>query len=1254
MATNGGLQLVDEMQFRILGPLEVVDGAASLPLGGGKQRALLAFLLLNANEVVSSDRLIDELWGENSPGSGRAALQVRVSQLRKALGRAGAWLLTRPPGYVLQLDREQLDLYLFERLVGEAEIVEPAVAAVRLREALALWRGPPLADLAYESFAQSAIGGLEELRAAAIEKRIDADLAIGRHRELVAELETLVVDHPSRERLAGQLMLALYRCGRQGDALAVFGRTRVHLTGELGIEPGPQLTALQAAILNQDPSVAPPPDRQTETVRRNDNEPPSTQIGARRHERKVVSVLFCDVTGSTALGEDLDPEALFAVMARYFEEVRAVIERHGGTVAKFIGDAVTAVFGIPRVHEDDALRAVRAAAEIRAQLPTVAEGLGVALRLRAGVNTGLVLVGDGENLAVGDAVNVAARLEQAAQPGEILLADETLRLVRDAVEVEPLGPLLLKGRSEPVRLCRLLSVDPLAPGLARRFDVPLVGRERELRLLTDAWERTVTESGCQLFTLLGVAGVGKSRLVAELRSELADRVSVLSGRCLPYGEGITFWPLIEALSGAGASSQPVLERLGTGAATAEELFLEVRRLLESLAAERPVILHIDDLQWAESRLLDLLDHIVELSRGVPLLLLCVARPELLEDRSSWGGGKLNLTSVMLEPLGTENCEVLLDLLGDKLDPGARARVITASEGNPLFLEEMAALARETGDVGSPPTIHALLAARLEQLPLEERQVLERGAVEGEVFHRRVLGALVDEENSNSEVDSRLAGLVRKDLIRPHQGTIPGDTAFRFRHLLIRDAAYDALPKATRARLHERLAAWLEDSGSNLAEIDEIAGWHLEQTIRYRRELGQLVEPELASGAVARLYAAGRHARERSDVPAAKGFLERALALAPADEARHTEIAVDLAAALIEAGELGRADALLRVCERDREDLRTVLTRCEWLARARPDDGIGTIKSRLPELLERFAHTADGPSLARAHILAFNLEWLDGQATAAGAQARLAAKHARDAGDDGLRERALEWYASSLTYGQAAADTMAAELDAIESEPHGPHLAASIDMGRAEVARLEGQFADARRLSQRAIEAVQALGIPGGEAGLEQGRGRMELLMGNPAAALAALRRSDAIFEEMGDRAFRSTTQAWLADAYAQLGNLHHARAAIKLAEELGGSEDIGNYVITHQVRARLALADGDRDNAEHWARSAVDLASRADDMVDQANTRLGLASVLTALRRSDEAILEARTALDLFMAKGDRPGAGRARQILDNLAGMDE
>jgi hypothetical protein len=308
----------------------------------------------------------------------------------------------------------------------------------------------------------------------------------------------------------------------------------------------------------------------------------------------VLTALFCETTPR----EELDPEALHHVLHRYRQELRAVIERHGGTMDTVTGDTVVALFGIPRVREEDALRAVRAAAELRERLPAVALEMGVSLSFRAGVNTGLVLVSEKENLAIGDAVNVAAGLAQAAAPGDILLGEETVRLVRDAVHVDALESLALKGKSEPVRAFRVLDVDPVAPGVTRHFDRPLVDRKRELGLLRAAWQRTIDESSCHLFTLLGAAGVGKSRLVSELFGSVADRAQVLSGRCLPYGEGITFWPLIEALTPLGNRAQEALKLLSSGgAATPEELFIEVRRFLELLASERPAILHVDDLQW---------------------------------------------------------------------------------------------------------------------------------------------------------------------------------------------------------------------------------------------------------------------------------------------------------------------------------------------------------------------------------------------------------------------------------------------------------------------------------------------------------------------------------------------------------------------------------------------------------------------------------------------------------------------------------
>jgi AAA ATPase domain/Adenylate and Guanylate cyclase catalytic domain len=954
------------------------------------------------------------------------------------------------------------------------------------------------------------------------------------------------------------------------------------------------------------------------------------------------------------LGEELDPEALHGVMNRYFRELRAVIERHGGTVDKFIGDAVMAVFGIPRVREDDAVRAVRAAAEIRERLPGVSEEVGVALSFRTAVNTGLVLAGEGENLAIGDAVNVAARLEQAAAPGEIVLGEETWRLVRDAVRVEPLQPLSLKGKSVPVRAFRLVAVDPIAPGLARHLDVPLVGRERELGLLRAGWDRTVQESGCHLFTLLGVAGVGKSRLVSELLEAVSDVATVLSGRCLHYGEGITFWPIIEALTLVGDPARQVLERLGSGgAATPEELFWEVRRLLESLAMERPVIVHVDDLQWAEPMLIDLLDHISDLSRGAPILLLCTARPELLEDRPAWGGGKLNATTVLLQPLGSAECERLLDQLGDGLAPGARARVIAASEGNPLFLEEMVALARERDTVAVPATIQALLAARLERLGAEERELLERGAIEGKIFHVAAVRALAGEPQA-AELKSRLAGLVRKDLIRPHPPTLQSDEAYRFRHLLIRDAAYDSLPKARRAELHERFAGWLAQTARDFAELDEIAGWHLEQAVRYQHELGRERDAELARRAAEHLHAAGIRARERSDATAARNLLERAHALAPEDSTLRARVAVDLADELIEAGELARVDDLLFTAERDPDaSALAALTRFDWLISARPQDATQTIASTLPEILERLSQAGDERGLAKAHIAGFYAHWLAARATSAGEHALLAAKHARNAGDEGLRSRALADYVATLIHGPQDAGTIAEKLDTIEREDPGPYLAVRVLLARGQLERLAGNLSDARRLAQHAIDNYRALGMPMSAAASHIDLAEIELLDGNAGDALALLLRGDAVVAEAGEHSIRSTIQATLARVYDQLGDRDAARDAVTLSGRLL-PEDPGNCTITHVVLAHLALADGHAKAAERWARSAVEHAFRTDFVELQAETQLELAGILAALGRQEEATSSARAALELYKAKGDRPGAAETRALLDELRGPDQ
>jgi class 3 adenylate cyclase/tetratricopeptide (TPR) repeat protein len=966
--------------------------------------------------------------------------------------------------------------------------------------------------------------------------------------------------------------------------------------------------------------------------------------------RKVVTALFCDVVGSTALGEKLDPEALRDVLSRYFEAISATVERHGGIVQKFAGDAVLAVFGIPRVHEDDALRAVRAAVEIRDASRSVAEDVGITLPLRTGVNTGLVVTDERRTLAVGDAVNVAARLEQAAQPGDILLGSETLRLVRDAVKVEPLEPLAVKGKSEPVPAFRLLSVDPVAPGLARQLDVPLVNRVRELRLLREVWARTLAQSECQLCALVGAAGVGKSRLVEELLVQLEGAATALRGRCLHYGEGITFWPILEALAVAGEAAGPTLERLSRGgAATPEELFWEVRRLLESLASERPVILHVDDMQWAEPMLVEMLDHVVELSRDAPILVLCTARPELLEDQAGWRVGKLDSTTIRLEPLRDADCEQLLEELGDDLSPEQRARVVRRSEGNPLFLREMVVLARERATVEVPPTIQALLVARLEGLAEHERELLECAAIEGQVFHRSAASALA-RGGETIDADPLLSGLVSKDLIRPHPSNLPGDRAFSFRHLLIRDAAYDRVPKTRRADLHERYAAWLENAAVDFIEVDEIAGWHIEQAVRFRMELGRAVDPVLARHGAEHLYSAGQRAGDRSDVAAARNLLERALALAPSGDALHVRISAALAERLIEVGDLARADELLSCAERDGDESGAAyLSRLEWLVSSRPGEAKRRIESSLPRMLEELVRSSDDRGLAKAHMLAFWMWWTASQATLAGEELRLAADHARRHGDVGLWSRALGWRVATLIYGPQNTETISAELDAIDRAEPGPYLRACVDLGRAEVERLEGRFAEARRLTDRALAGFGALGMHTMIATSEQSSASIELSAGDPAAAIASLLRSDSILEKRGERLLRSTTQAMLARVYQLLVDTEAAATAVELAEQLSAPEDVFNFAITHGVRAQLALADSDREAAERWARSAVQAAMKTDFVGLQAEAKLGLARVTSALGQSEEAKRHADAAVELFRAKGDLPGRGGAEELLDTL-----
>ena len=910
------------MEFRILGPLEAIEDGCGVDLGAQKHRALLAVLLLDANRVVSPDRLIDALWEDAPPETVQKALQVYVSHLRKVVGRDR--LERKAPGYVLHVDAGELDLEQFALLRADG----------RLRDALGLWRGPPLAEFAHLRFAETEIERLEELRLTCLEERIEQDLESGRTTELVAELEGLVRAKPLREPLRRQLMLALYRSGRQAQALEIYQDGRRALVGELGIEPGRALRDLHQAILQQDPALdgdgrPPAPAVEPEGAEPETARAPTVEA---REVRKTVTVVAAEVAISAREGETLDPEALLRFTSRAFREIDDAIGRHGGIVETVTGDAVTAVFGLPAAHEDDALRAVRAAADARAALAELAEELAgermVELHVRLGISTGEVVASSdtgGPLRTSGLPLRRASTLARSAAAGEVLFDAAVWQLVRDAVAADRAGDAW-----------RLAGVSDGLSAPARRLESPMVGRSRERRRLTDAFEQACADRSCQLFTVLGLAGVGKSRLVQEFLDGVSGRARVAGGRCLSYGEGITFWPLLEMVkelvrlddgdspdvtreklaaafdgsSDAEALALRVAETIGLAelSGAAEEGFAAVGALVEALAGREPLVLVFDDIHWAEARFLDLVEHLADWTHGVPVLLVCVARPELLDVRSDWGGGKLNATTVLLEPLSDDECSQLIEnLLGRaQLADEVGSQIAEYADGNPLFVEEMISMLIDDGllvqdrgrwiaregisSVRVPPTIHALLSARLDQLRDDERAIVERAAVAGKVFQEDAVVEL-SFGAARADVGHALAGLMRKELIRPERAELGGRT-YRFRHLLIRDAAYDSIPKEARADYHERFAGWLErTTGRRAIEYEEVLGYHLEQAYRYRAELGPVDDAARTTAAEAakRLGSAGRRAFLRSDAPAGVNLISRAVALLPPDDPLRVEL-----------------------------------------------------------------------------------------------------------------------------------------------------------------------------------------------------------------------------------------------------------------------------------------------------------------------------------------------------------------------------
>ncbi|MEP6666753.1 MAG: adenylate/guanylate cyclase domain-containing protein [Nocardioidaceae bacterium] len=1026
--------------------------------------------------------------------------------------------------------------------------------------------------------------------------------------------------------------------------------------------------------------------------------------------RKTVSVLFADIVSSTSRSEQTDPESTRRMLARYFDAMRRVVERHGGIVEKFIGDAVMAVFGIPVVHEDDALRAVRAALEFGTAVAALNDELSGGgwppLSLRIGVNTGEVVAGDpaaSQTLVTGDAVNVAARLEQAANPGEVIVGADTYRLVRDAIEAEPIPALELKGKAERVEAYRLLGLKEQQP--IRRHDTPLVDRQSELRILGEAFDRAKREDACHLFTLLGSAGVGKSRLIHEFLQQVGAGAQVLRARCLPYGEGITFWPIVElaqAVAGInpsdaaetargklgmlleGASERDAIVEgveaaigLSDSAVPSEEIFWGVRKLLEAIAQDKPLVVVIDDLHWAEPTMLDLVEHIADWSHEAPILLMVIARPEMLDARPHWGGGKMNATTILLEPLTAEDsAELVGNLINDvALARAVQGRIGETAEGNPLFVEELVAMLVDEGvlrrvnggwqsdadlsQISVPPTVSALVSARLDRLEPSERDLIGRASVVGKVFQRSAVTELSPPERRD-DLGSRLMTLVRKELVRPDRSGTTGDEAFRFRHILVRDAAYGSLPKEQRADLHARFAAWLEGiAGERQREYEEVMAYHLEQAHRYRAELGLADEltRKLAADAATHLGAAGSRAMARNDSAAATNLLSRTAALL-VDDRQRGEVLMDLAHMAANAGDFSRAAeafdevrAAARLADDDLLEMRADLEWMGWRAMIDPswDEPAmlrlaERVEARALELGEKSGAIA--AAVIRAQVYLNQCRWMDQLGALEEVRELL-----DPAEDPRLWLDNTAHICNALQWGPVPA---AEAIERIEAANWGTDSSHAAGRGgfTAPLFAMLGRFDEARAQQRQSIEYAEERGLRMRVGVTALRGGAVEDLAGDLEAADRTYAEGIAILQSLGETGVRSTLAAMHANVLYRLGRRQEMEAAVRLARETGAADDIATQVDWRGAAAKLAADDGRLADAERLVGEAIELVEPTDFLELRGRAFEALAHVEARAGRPDRW----KAALDRALAEHEQKGnlVAAARVRVQHAAGPPE
>lgn len=1251
------------MQVRLLGPFQLEEGGRQIRLGGKRQKAVLAQLVLHANAVVPSEQILIQLWGEDTPPSAANSLQAAISRLRRVLppGR----LVTRGPGYLLHLMPQESDLQEFGHLFAEGRGAlaagDPDTAARTLRVALALWHGPALADFRYEPFAQAEIARLEDLRLECLEERMEADLATGQGGHLVPQLHELVAEHPLRERLRGQLIRALYRSGRQSDALDAFHGARKILRDELGLEPSPELVRLHRAVLAHDKDVLARPNAP----------PPVAPL-----RRRLVTVLSLQLHYQA-----LDPEAVDLLHERTQSVFAPIVQRYGGTVFSPDRDRLIGLFGASSLHEDDALRAVRAGVEARDELgrdpgPRPAAAVGIA--------TAEGLVGGDRSPAVsGDVMSRAAALAEAASVDDILIDLQTLRLCSSVVDVQQVGG----------DRYRLVSAHPGAPAGVSP-DGPMIGRDAELRALHAVVRQATTWRRAFLALVTGEAGLGKSRLVTELTAGLTADARFLVGRCLPYGDGITFWPLREmvrhALGGAESlgrlvdllrpdpDAEIVAYRLMTALGTADrgavdnaEIFWAARRLFEALASHGPLVVVFEDLHWAEPMLLDLVESVALQAGAAPLVLVGITRPELLEDRPDWAAGVTDKVHVELSPLAPPAARRLLVTLaaGEPITSATATHILETGGGNPLFLEQLVLSLREGEWVSGqsptlPATIQALLAARLERLGPAERDVLLSAAVEGKDFTQalveRVLGHPLGQQ-----VRRHLLALIRKGLVQPRTGGGPEDHSFR--HVLIQQVAYRSIPKMQRARLHEQLADLFEllpDEGPY--GLHEIVGYHLEQSALYHDQLApSTAGPSTQARRGARhLETAGESASARGDAVAAGSLLRRAAALMERDPPSHARILTGLAEALTETGEFESARQSLLTAQRiaaDRGDAggmaHTQVLRLGLDMQVHPESASIAVASHAPELRQIFEQSADPLGLCRVEMLQAAVDWNLARSELAERAWNTALGHAREAGASREEVRCLTWLASAATWGPTPVDQAIDRCESYLEQIGGqPSCTVFISLLLAMLHAMRGGFRNARSLLTRSLSVLDEFGGTLTAVITAQPIAFVAMLEGDPIAAEHHLRSEYESLSRLGHQSQLATAAALLAQAIVAQNSDRHDEidALLEVSRQAGGGEDVSAEIIADGAQARSLASRGRQREAEAMAAAAVGRAESTDLISQHGDACVDLAWVLGVGGKPSPARAALGTAHRLFERKGNRAAAHMAGKVLAHLVPIED